>query len=116
MTAPDYVARVAELLGEHSPRTCDDAMRSCGCGWMPDNGWWPSLEEFAAHQAEVLAAAGLIPTTVEWGVREFGRRKDRMIIREGFTKEQAIQYAEDEWSAEGVVSRAVTDWKDATDD
>lgn len=113
MTAPDYVARVAELLGEH--RGCAIRAQRMTCG-MPMPESYGDATFWGSHQAEVLAAAGLIPTTVEWGVREFGRRKDRMFIREGFTRENAIQHAEDEWSAEGVVSRAVTDWKDASDD
>ncbi|MHA7132558.1 hypothetical protein [Oerskovia turbata] len=114
MTAFDYTARVAELLGEHSPRTSVDAIHTCACDWAPDDHW-PTLAEFAAHQAEVLAAAGLIPTRTEWGVR-YEVDRDRTIYDPHASEAAARRAVADSPTDHGLVSRPAHDWKDATDD
>lgn len=56
----------AEVLVDHAPYTRDDMLDGCRCGW-----WWndgqvrdrlATLAEFAQHQADMLAAAGLLAT------------------------------------------------------
>lgn len=95
MTAPDYVAQVAEMLGQH--RIECTGMEGVTCRACRDRRWMP-MRTFATHQAEVLAAAGLIPTSTEWGSRMTwdGPKEPRTQPR--------------------LVSRAVTNWKDASDD
>ncbi|MFD6163727.1 hypothetical protein ACFWFR_00945 [Oerskovia sp. NPDC060287] len=86
MSAPDYVAQVAELLGQHELAqrytVLDDV---CRCS--------TTVKDHCTHLAEVLAAAGLIPTRTEWGSRMTwdGPKDPTRVPR----------------------SRAVTDWKDA---
>lgn len=82
MTAPDYVAQVAELLREHR---WDNETALCQCGLMVGLVCDGLTRE--QHQAEVLAAAGLIPTRT------------------------AQTYLNGR-----VVERGVTDWKGASDD
>lgn len=71
-------------------------------------------QRHAAHQARVLAAAGLILVTQEWGVDE--------VLRDG-TRENWPRLADTEAHARAlagrplshqvVVSRGVTEWKEA---
>lgn len=106
MTAPDYVAQAAELLGEHLPL----ADGSCLCG---NGDRYLKPRAHRTHQAEVLAAAGLLPTSTEWGVRgvETSRVYDH---HDGWTEQDAREGAAyDGWT---LVSRAVADWKDAPDE
>ncbi|MFJ4107906.1 hypothetical protein [Oerskovia enterophila] len=63
----------------------------------------------AAYEAEVLAAAGLIPTSTEWGVRG---RKRVVVVRDLEHAKRFAPYAPEQ----PIYSRAVTDWKDASDD
>lgn len=116
MTAPDYVAQVAELLREHQARgfAFDD---ECRCGWaIPETlrdgpaGMLmrPDRRAHLTHQAEVLAAAGLIPTSTEWGVRHPNLGPETRAI-----DPDLLDGYGDHWT---ILTRAVTDWKDATDD
>ena len=117
MTAPDYVAQAAELLGVHKARGFSHH-DECHCGWpIPDANGWSNQAAHRTHQAEVLAAAGLIPTRTEWGVatpcvptcptaphvssEDFG----------GYESTARELVADVERAT--LVSRAVTDWKDA---
>ncbi|MFJ2298128.1 hypothetical protein [Oerskovia paurometabola] len=113
MTAPDYVAQVAELLGEHLPLVDS----SCLCG-NSDRYLKPSAHR--THQAEVLAAAGLIPTRTEWGVRHSQgirpERTERAATEALGPMTTAFERNFRNKTRPTVVSRAVTDWKDATDD
>lgn len=88
MSAPEYVAQAAELLGQHF---ADEGLNVCEAKRCKFETWdlpfAERLAAFAAHQAEVLAAAGLIPTSTSQGLL-MGR----------------------------IVERGVTDWKDASDD
>ncbi|MET4222805.1 hypothetical protein [Oerskovia enterophila] len=73
----------------------------CRCG--------TTVKDRATHQAEVLAAAGLIPTSTEWGVRT------SLGVSQTLSGEQAARdFSKGGSPARVVVSRAVTDWKDAT--
>ena len=119
MTAPDYVAEVAELLTDH--HIVPDGIR-CNCEWLIRQGadGGPSAGAHAAHQAEVLAAAGLIPTSTEWGVATPcvpGCPTAPHISSEDFGgyESTARELVADVERAT-LVSRAVTDWKDASDD
>lgn len=107
MTAPDYATQVAELLREHSWQRVDTAGRVTCRGDSGEHVYTGIDHE--QHQAEVLAAAGLIPTSVEWGVRVA-----RRVVEYGPNDADAAAYAASTgWV---LVSRAVTDWKDATDE
>ena len=99
MTAPDYVTQAAELLREHHI-VPDDI--HCNCGWLIRQGadGGPSAGAHSAHQAVVLAAAGLIPTRTQWGV------EGRGVI--AHSEEIARYKAPDD----RILTRAVTDWKD----
>lgn len=104
MTAPDYVTRAAKLLTEHAMCSVRGERMYCGM----DLPAFPDASFHAAHQAEVLAAAGLIPTSTEWGVRHPFLVPDARTIE---PKHRAL-YG-DHWT---ILTRAVTDWKDASDD
>ncbi|GAA3218026.1 hypothetical protein ACFP63_08760 [Oerskovia jenensis] len=107
MIAPDYVAQVAELLGQH--RIECTGMEGVTCRACREHGWMP-MRTFAAHLSEVLAAAGLLPTRTEWGVR--GQRGHTIETLNGRRMDE--EDARDLAGGVGtVVSRAVTDWKDA---
>lgn len=97
----DYQAQAAELLTEHAP---DGTMNRlwCRCGWEADravNG--PLRPQHAAHQVEVLTAAGLIPTRTHWGV------EGRGVIAHS---EEIARYKA---PGEKLLTRGATDWKDA---
>lgn len=118
MTAPDYVAQAAELLRAHQKVQVRRVGargstilngRVCDCGREVPWGAWE--QGLAAHQAEVLAAAGLIPTHTEWGVRT-----SKWHVSPVLGGEQAARDFTRGPSSAPVVSRAVTDWKDASDD
>lgn len=107
----DYVSEVAELLREHSWQRVD-TMGRVTCASENDEHIYTGIDH-EQHQAEVLAAADLLPTSVEWGVRgvETGLVHDH---HDGWTEDVARdQAAYDGWT---LVSRPVHDWKDATDD
>lgn len=119
MTGVDYVAQAAELLGQHRARgfAFDD---ECLCGWsIPEtlrDGpagelMRPDRRAHLAHQAEVLAAAGLLPTHTEWGVRFVGADEPMT-----YTDEADARLVATDIDADGLVSRPAHDWKDATDD
>lgn len=116
-----YVAQVAEMLTEHRPRGFSHR-DECSCGWsIPDRAGWADRRAHDLHVAEVLAAAGLIPTRTEWGVRH------SQGVREERNEKWAREWAEGDVRADSgrkieargrtqLVSRPVHDWKDATDD
>lgn len=114
MTAPDYVAQVAELLSKHRPRGFS-LRDECSCGWsIPDRAGWADRRAHDLHVAEVLAAAGLIPTRTEWGVREVatGLVYDH---HDGWTEDDARTHAAVDRELT-LISRPAHDWKDVTDD
>lgn len=49
---------LAGVLAEHQIE--DNGFACTGCTWRPHNPTVTDCEEFAAHQAEVIAAAGLV--------------------------------------------------------
>ncbi|KRC37508.1 hypothetical protein [Oerskovia sp. Root22] len=111
MTAPDYVAEVAGLLGEH--RQCGVRAQRMTCG-MPlpephgDATFWGS------HQAEVLAVAGLIPTSVETKVH-YPCADDLDDDCCGFRTRIGPRGAQHRPCEHATTqTRAVTNWKDAT--
>jgi hypothetical protein len=110
MTAPDYVAQVAELLGQHF---ADEGLNVCEAKRCKFETWdlpfAERLAAFAAHQAEVLAAAGLIPTHTEWGVA--WRGVPQVSLGGPLTEDEARSRANHDFT---LIARAVTDWKDAT--
>lgn len=62
MTAPDYVAQAAELIAKHQVCGLVGERMSCGTALPAIHGDAPFWE---SHMAEVLAAAGLLPTSTE---------------------------------------------------
>ncbi|MBE7701236.1 hypothetical protein H9623_13115 [Oerskovia sp. Sa1BUA8] len=105
MTTRYYTARVAELLTEHRFHYTDtDGVDWCRCGMDECNG-------HANHQAEVLAAAGLIPTSVEWGVS--WRGVPQQSLGGPLTEDEARSRAIHDFA---LIARPAHDWKDATDD
>ncbi len=52
----------AEVLSEHAPSTEEDVLIGCRCGWLRTGPVrvYPTLAEFAQHQADMLAVARLI--------------------------------------------------------
>lgn len=91
----DYQAQAAELLSKHF---ADEGLNTCEAPRCKFETWdLPFVERlaaFAAHQAEVLAAAGLIPTSTEWGSR--------------------MTWDGPKGPTSQLTFRGVTDWKDAT--
>lgn len=113
MTGPDYVAQAAELLGEHADCGASIPHQRMTCG-MALPKVYGNASFSACHKAEVLAAAGLIPTRTEWGVRgvETSCVYDH---HDGWTEQDARDQAAVDRELT-LISRPAHDWKDATDE
>ncbi|MEV7962375.1 hypothetical protein [Oerskovia paurometabola] len=94
MTAPDYVAQAADVIREF-------IVEEVGF----DHGELMTVQ--SENLARNLAAAGLIPTSTEWGARGY---YDHAAI----DKEGAVASARQPgWT---LLTRPSFDWKDASDD
>lgn len=98
MTAPDYVAQAATVIREF-------IVEAVGF----DHGELMTAQ--AENLARTLAAAGLIPTSVEWGVS--WRGVPQQSLGGPLTEDEARSRAIHDFA---LIARAVTDWKDASDD
>ena len=109
MTAPEYVTRAAELLTEHGVRAFTWSYAVvCDCKLE-----YEDTEGHAAHQAEVLAAAGLIPTNVETRIDFDGCDDDCP----GWWTARAPEGLRHVPCKHGTrQTRPAHDWKDASDD
>jgi hypothetical protein len=112
VTVPDidYTGRVAELLTEHLACAWDDERMACGMPLPEEHGYATFT---AAHLAEVLAAAGLIPTRTEWGLSWRGVPQQSL---GGPLTEDEARLRTDPVRGFALISRPAHDWKDATDD
>jgi hypothetical protein len=104
MTDIDYTTQAAELLGKHQTCGLSGDRMSCGMTIPKAHG---DAEFWESHAAEVLAAAGLIPTHTEWGNRACF---DHPAHDEQHARDVARRM---DWP---LLSRPAHDWKDATDD
>lgn len=137
MTDIDYADSVLMVLSDHALR----GHFGCECGWRPAislNDTESDKKQHRVHQVDVLSAAGLIPTHTEWGVQTrtfldgpYDRTFTNTSTARLYTEEQAREevakttgprgHSNSERYTDGkpgarVVSRALTDWRDATDD
>jgi hypothetical protein len=104
--------QVADALRQH--RAVPTGSPFCACGWRPGlmlNDTESDRQQHLYHQAEALAAAGLIPTETEWGVRTGPH------VVDDFDEDRARRFAQvqnslgiDKWT---VIQRGKTGWRDA---
>lgn len=101
----DVIEQAAGVLVLHQRFSID----GCSCGW-DDLG-----KSYSRHLAQALADAGLLPTEVEWGVRdEETGQVDTFASRDLAEAELATIRANFPWPEEiALVSRRTTPWKDA---